>query len=77
MKLVEAFEPLPNLETSVNDLYELCKEKSNAITIDIVSHKIPRLLKGMNPEVAELYEKRQKTCLSFVKKTTSLKYQEI
>ena len=40
-----------NLETSVNDLHELFKEETNAIT-KVAGHKRPRLLDGMNPEQA-------------------------
>ena len=76
MKIDGAFEPLLNLETSVDDLCELFKKKTNAITKVLVSYKRPRLLVEMNPEAPELCDKNQKAGLNFVKKTTSLEYRQ-
>ena len=76
MKIDGAFEPLLNLETSVDDLCELFKKKTNAITKVLVSYKRPRLLVEMNPEVPELCDKNQKAGLNFVKKTASLEYRQ-
>ena len=73
MRIEGAFAQILNLETSLDDLYELFMKKTNAIT-KIVGHEKPRFLDGMNPEVAELYEKRRRSRLNFVKKTTSLEY---
>ena len=56
----------------VDNQYDLLKKNINTIIKEVFDHKRPKLLKGINPRLAELCEKKSKARLNFIKKTTYL-----
>lgn len=65
------FQPLLELDSDIDQLYESFKNITNGTTLEVVGHKRHRNVENMPPNLTELCERRRKARLNFLNRPNS------